>query len=63
MLKRRFRVQVASGRLSEIKLRCERNYLFFPYNPELEYKVEARSGRCSIELVGDPGTKFQLIQS
>jgi TonB family protein len=63
LLKRRFRIQVASGRVSEIKLRCERNYLFFPYDPQLEYKVEARSGRCSIELVGDPGTKFDLVQS
>jgi hypothetical protein len=63
LLKHRFQLLVASGRVSEIKLRCEKNYVFFAYDPDLVYKVEARSGRCSIELVGDPGTKFRLIQS
>lgn len=63
LFKKRFQVVVASGRVSEIKLRCEKQYLLFRYEPGLQYKVDGPSGDCTIELVGDPGTKFELIQS
>jgi TonB family protein len=63
LYKRRFQVVVASGRVSEIKLRCERDYISFGYDPELYYQVTEKAGQCYMELVGDPGTQFQLIQA
>jgi len=63
LFKNRFEIALSSGQVSEIKLRCEKQYLFFPYEPGVRYTVETRGGSCSIELVGDPGTKFELVQS
>lgn len=63
LLKRHFSINVAEGQISQIKLRCEKKYIYFDYNPELQYNVAASAGQCSIQLVGDPGTRFELIQS
>jgi len=63
LFKNRFEVAVASGRVAEIKLRCEKQYVFFRYEPGVQYKVDGASGTCGVELVGDPETKFELIQS
>jgi TonB family protein len=63
LFKTHFSIAVASGAVSEIKLRCERQYLFFKYQPGVQYSVSTRSGSCGIEVVGAPGTTFELIQS
>jgi TonB family protein len=63
LFKRRFRFKVTEGRIVEIKLRCERDYVFFRFDPEIEYKVTDKAGKCSIEAIGDTGTKFAFIQS
>jgi hypothetical protein len=63
LLRHRFAITVTDGAVSEIKLRCEKQYLFFKYDPSLEYSVNGRSGLCGIEIVGAPGTTFELIQS
>jgi hypothetical protein len=59
----RFQIEVDSGRVSEIKLRCDKKYVFFKYEPGVQYTVSEKYGACGMELVGDPGTKFRLIQS
>src|SRR5882724_13069905 len=46
---------------SQIKLRCDKKYVFFQFDPALEYKVADKYGKCFIEVVGDPETKFELI--
>jgi len=58
----RFSIVVASGAVKEIKLRCQKQYLFFRYQPGLEYSIGSKSDHCGIEVVGDPGTTFRLIQ-
>jgi TonB family protein len=63
LFKRRFRFNVVEGRIVEIKLRCEREYVFFGFDPKVEYKVADKAGKCSIEVIGDPATKFSFIQS
>jgi TonB family protein len=63
LYKRSFRVVVTSGRVSEIKLRCDKQYVFFPFDPELKYEVADRFGACAIELVGEPRSTFEFIQS
>ena len=63
LFKHRFGITVTSGAVSEIKLRCEKRYLFFKYETGLSYSVSVKSGPCSIEILGTPGTTFELIQS
>jgi TonB family protein len=63
LYKHRFQVVVASGRVSEIKLRCDRHYVSFGYDATLYYRIAEQYGDCGLELVGDPGTSFELIQS
>lgn len=63
LLKRKFQLEVASGSIAEIKLRCDRQYVFFRFDPTLQYSIAGNNTGCSMELVGQPGTKFRLIQS
>jgi TonB family protein len=62
LFRNRFSVAVKSGAVSEIKLRCEKQYLFFKYEPGLQYSIGSKDDRCGIEVVGDPGTSFDLIE-
>ena len=63
LYKRRFQVAVASGHVSELKLRCDRQYVSFGFDPNIYYRIADRSGGCRLELIGEPGTRFELIQS
>jgi len=63
LFRNRFSVAVISGHVAEIKLRCDKRYVFFKYEPDLQYTISDKAGACDMELVGDPGTKFKLIQS
>jgi TonB family protein len=63
LLKNSFSVIVTSGAVAEIKLRCDRKYVFFRYEPDIQYRISDNYGSCGIELVGDPGTTFSLVQS
>jgi TonB family protein len=63
LYKHRFQVVVANGHVSEIKLRCDRRYVSFGYDATLYYRIADQYGDCGLELIGEPGTQFQLIQS
>ncbi len=63
LFKKHFQIVVLTGAISEIKLRCDKSFVSFKFDPELQYKVADKFGRCSIELIGDPNTKFNLVQS
>jgi TonB family protein len=63
LLKSNFALRVAGGAVSEIKLRCKKQYVFFKFDPTVRYSVSSKAGECSIEVVGDPGTSFDLVQS
>lgn len=63
LLKRQFTFLVSRGRIEEIKLRCEANYVLVRYKPDFEYTLPKDYGACSMEVVGDSGTTFTLIQS
>ena len=63
LFKRRFQAVVSDGYISQVKLRCEKRYVFFTFDPSLQYNVDAKYGDCAIELLGAPGTHFQLVQS
>jgi hypothetical protein len=63
LFKRNFEIVVQSGSVSEIKVRCDRKYVFFRYDPTIRYSVSPQAGACTLELVGHEGTRFELIQS
>lgn len=63
LFKNHFSITVRSGGVTEIKLRCKKKYLFFKFDPDLEYTVNPNAGDCDIEVLGDPGTTFNLTQS
>jgi len=62
LFKRRFMAEVHSGYISEVRLRCDKRYWFFHFDPALHYEINRNDGQCSIELVGAPGTQFKLMQ-
>lgn len=63
LFKKRFEIEAVNGRLAEIKLRCDKDYVLFRYEPEMRYTVADRLNECQMEVIGDPGTTFKLIQS
>jgi hypothetical protein len=57
-----FSIVVSSGMVSEIKLRCAQQYLLFKYQPDVQYSIGTKKDHCGIEVIGDPGTAFDLVQ-
>jgi TonB family protein len=62
LFKDHFFVAVKAGVVSEIKLRCQKKYVSIKYQPDIQYTVQGDAGDCDIQVVGDPGTKFDLVQ-
>jgi TonB family protein len=62
LFKRHFAATVSEGSISEVKLRCEKSYVFFAFDPKKQYQVPSRYGSCAIEMEGTPGTRFTLTQ-
>ncbi len=63
LLKTRFHVSVTSGHVAQLKLRCQQNYVSFAFDPEVDYRVADKAGDCTLEVIGDPDTAFDLVQS
>jgi len=62
LFKRHFHAAVSEGYISQVKLHCQRKYVSFVFNADLEYQVASEDGNCYMQLVGAPGTKFNLAQ-
>jgi len=63
LFKDEFYFMDVQGEIEEIKLRCPTKYVFFRFDPEIEYKIANNvTGSCHLELVGSPGTTFTLVQ-
>lgn len=62
LLDPQFSIVVSDGKISEVRLRCRGGYLYFPFNPKLQYTVNGNYSSCGLELVGEPGTRFTLNQ-
>jgi TonB family protein len=63
LFRNRFELTLASGNVSEIKLRCQKQYLFFRYEPNVLYTVKKSDDACDIEVIGEPGAKFVIVQT
>ena len=62
LYKHDFAVLDVVGEIAEVKLLCDRKYVFFRFDPAIMYHVNDDYGRCRLTLVGNPGTSFQLRQ-
>lgn len=62
LFKDEFFLADVEGQIEEMKLRCARKYVFLRFDPDLQYKIEPEYLPCHLQLVGDPGTTFRLIQ-
>lgn len=62
LFRNNFQVSVVEGKISELKLRCRKGYVFFRYDPELEYTIPEDRMPCRLEVLGDPGTEFSIVQ-
>lgn len=62
LFKRHFRIEVGNGYLSQVKLRCDKGYVYFAFDPKLRYEASGKYGGCEMELLGAPGTRFTLFQ-
>ncbi len=62
LFKRHFQAVVSEGLIEQVKLRCDKRYVYFSFDPKLQYEVANADGKCSVQLVGAPGTKFKFIQ-
>ena len=49
------------GRLAEVKLFCEKGRVAFPVAEDVVYRVEKDLGICTLVLVGDLKTTFQIV--
>jgi hypothetical protein len=62
LFKNDFYLDRITGTVNQIKLRCQREYVFLPFDPETQYTVSESAGSCSMEVLGTPGTTFDLVQ-
>ena len=57
-----FHLAVSEGQITGVRLLCDKKYVEFKYDPELDYRVSNHYGQCALALSGDAGTQFRLIQ-
>jgi TonB family protein len=61
LFKPRFHI-AADGSIADVKLRCDKGYLTFAFDPNIDYRVQGNYGSCTIQLEGIPGTRLTLTQ-
>ena len=62
LLRSRFSFSEVEGDLAELRLRCEKGYVGFVYQEGTAYEAEGGVGECSLQIIGDPGTTFKLLE-
>jgi hypothetical protein len=51
----------AKGRLDQVILRCTRKTVTIPATTETAWTIPAKLGQCAVEVTGEPGATFTLI--
>ena len=62
LYKHHFRIAVDRGGVSQVKLRCQKHFASFDFNPALEYEYSSKDGDCNMEVIGAPGSRFTVTQ-
>ena len=61
LAKQSFALSKLAGRLAEVKLFCDRGSVAFPVREDIIYTVKKDLGKCSMYVVGDPSSSFEII--
>ena len=62
LLRSRFSFTEVEGDIAELRLRCEKGYVGFIYKEEITFEVDEEAGECGLQVIGDPGTTFKLLE-
>ena len=62
LLRSRFSFSEVEGDIAELRIKCEKGYLGFNYEAEIAYQVGKKFGECSLQVIGNPGTTFKLLE-
>ena len=62
LLKRKFAIAVPSGKVSHLKLRCERGFFSYEFEPGKQYETDENAGECQLQAIGKAGTALELRQ-
>ena len=62
LLRSRFSFSEVEGDIAELRLRCEKGYVGFIYKEEITFEVDEEAGECGLQVIGDPGTTFKLLE-
>jgi hypothetical protein len=63
LLKRKFAIGVSNGKVSGLKLRCERGFFTYKFEAGKLYETDENAGQCQLQVIGKPGTTLELQQS
>lgn len=63
LFKDEFYLDGVESNIDEIKLRCAQRYVFFEFEAGTKYRVPPGFGQCELEVLGDAGTGFELVQT
>jgi hypothetical protein len=55
-------IEQVAGKVNEFKLRCSQQYVGFAVEPDVSYKLPKELGTCDLEILGEPGSSFTLVQ-
>ncbi len=61
-VRRQFAFADVNGELTSIELRCTHRRFESPISDLVEWKIPESWGECSIQVKGDPGTTFSVLQ-
>lgn len=62
LYKRGFYIDGQSNEINEIKLRCDRKYVFFAFEAGNQYQLPESWGDCRLEVLGAADIKFNITQ-
>ena len=62
LFKQAFYFENISGQLDELKLRCQKKYMFFSVSTDQQYNVPESWGQCSLQVQGTPDSTFDFVQ-
>lgn len=62
LLRDEFAVGELAGSIDTVKLRCARSHRVFAFDTGRSYRISGNPGPCRVQLVGEPGTTFALLQ-
>lgn len=62
LYKDRFAMMDGQGELNEVVLRCDKHYVSFRVERDVAYDVPPEWGDCSLQIIGESGAEFLLMQ-